>query len=102
MLFVMTSVFDHLLELVIGLAVVLGLGVVCLTVVGLCVFTAVFLAHALSRSERFYYASPVEAMPDPAYDATFRDRKVEERNWMVGEHIGEDDISHEEETRGGP
>ena len=69
--FVLTSIFDHLLELVIALAVVVVLAVVCLTVMGLCVFGAVFLAHAISRPNALssYVAVPAfGSSVDPSYD----------------------------------
>lgn len=97
--FVLTSIFDHLIELVIVLAVVTGFAGVCLTMVGLCVFAAVLLAHALKRpSADRSYVRPVAfgGLPDPAYDASFRDGKVEEKNWMTAHGRNTDATSAEE------
>ena len=60
---VLTSILDHLFELVIVLAVVVVLGALFLIVMSLCIFIAVFLAHLLSRpptSPELAFSQPVE------------------------------------------
>ena len=61
MSFVLTSVFDHFLDLVIVLAVLSVLAMGFLATMAGCVFMAVFLARILSRRRRQW--------PDPRYDA---------------------------------
>lgn len=98
----MTSIFDHLLELVVVIAIILTIAFVCMSIMVIFICTAVFLANILGTRNYFHRTRYAYDNPLPEYGMQERDLDNEYvqvlRDAQVSKGIGDEIETRETEA----